>query len=560
MTSAAIVRQQALARKAAGDDAGAARLFAEGLTAFPGDAAFANSAGNFHASAGRPAEALALFDRALTLNPTLHEAAINRAVVLPRLGRAHEATSLLRTAEASLGELPRYWTTRAAAELADGEPGAAAVSYDAALQREPANARALHGRARASLERGEERAVADHERALTATPGDPHLLVGYAHALAAAGLLDEALTVAHSLATQLPNWTDGLELFAALRWASGEGSVFVDHYPRSAATNDAPAIYQSWAGMLSGVDRHGDAADVLAAARLRWPEDASLALAEAIAAGEAGDGARADALFEQYRCQGADWAIAEGRHKLRQGDPAAAEKLLAGALLEAPENVAAWGLRDLCWRLLDDQRHEWLHGQQNLVRMLSLDLSDAQFDRARRLLTELHDRSAMPIGQSVKRGTQTRGALFHRTEPELTIIAQAISRALDLYRRDLPPGDPDHPLLRHRDGPWRVAGSWSIRLSGVGHHAPHIHPRGILSSAAYFEVPTQVAHAGQPGWLELGRPPAELQVDLPPLALIKPEPGQCALFPSTMFHGTRPITAGLRMTVAFDVAGSIPRQ
>jgi hypothetical protein len=36
--------------------------------------------------------------------------------------------------------------------------------------------------------------------------------------------------------------------------------------------------------------------------------------------------------------------------------------------------------------------------------------------------------------------------------------------------------------------------------------------------------------------------------------MVEPKPGRLALFPSTMWHGTRKFPAGERMTVAFDVA------
>jgi hypothetical protein len=59
--------------------------------------------------------------------------------------------------------------------------------------------------------------------------------------------------------------------------------------------------------------------------------------------------------------------------------------------------------------------------------------------------------------------------------------------------------------------------------------------------------------ADHAGWLALGEA-SEVGVDLPPLRLIEPKPGRLVLFPSTMWHGTRPFEAGERLTVAFDVA------
>jgi hypothetical protein len=171
------------------------------------------------------------------------------------------------------------------------------------------------------------------------------------------------------------------------------------------------------------------------------------------------------------------------------------------------------------------------------------------------LLHALHDRSARPLGQSLRGGTQTRGGLFDRREPALSRLRDAIVETLEGYRSRLPPADAAHPLLRHRDRQWKIAGSWSVRLAGGGdHHTSHIHPQGIVSSAVYLELPPDVLdERAQAGWLELGRPATDLRLDLPPLMVIRPEPGHLALFPSTLFHGPHPFSRATRMTVAFDV-------
>ena len=73
------------------------------------------------------------------------------------------------------------------------------------------------------------------------------------------------------------------------------------------------------------------------------------------------------------------------------------------------------------------------------------------------------------------------------------------------------------------------------------------------------QAPGQVAFAALPGgdgegWLELGRPPADLRLDLGPVTSLRPREGYLALFPSTLYHGTTPFAQGRRMTVAFDIA------
>jgi predicted 2-oxoglutarate/Fe(II)-dependent dioxygenase YbiX len=108
-------------------------------------------------------------------------------------------------------------------------------------------------------------------------------------------------------------------------------------------------------------------------------------------------------------------------------------------------------------------------------------------------------------------------------------------------------------MLRHRDTPWALAGSWSVRLTGGSdHHAAHIHIQGLISSALYLIVPEEAAGPQREGWLEIGRPKGDLGLDLPPIRAIEPVAGQLALFPSTAYHGTTPFRSAERMTVAFD--------
>lgn len=552
-STSAQARDRALAAARAGDKAGAARLFAAAVAAFPDDAALHNSAGNFHARSGDPAAALDHFDHVLRLAPHHGEAAINRAVVLTRLHRAHEGIAMLEGGRARWQDLPRYWTTRAAAEIAIGDTGAAAHSYDQALQRDPRHPRALAGRAQVARDRGEADAVADYERALAAQPGDPHLLLGAAEALDMAGRAVEAAQIGAMLVAQLPLWLPALEAHAARRFAAGDQGGFCDAYAAAPHADRTRDFYLSWGAMLAGAGRQAEAATVIADARQQSLDDNDLALALAGYLDAVGDESGAADLFAQHRRPTLDWRLHEARHLIRRGDPLAADALLAAALAEAPGDVTGWSLRDVAWRLLGDGRHAWLHGQPGLVATLALDLAADEMATAIALLDRLHDRSGTPIGQSVRAGSQTRGALLNRVEPIVARVRAAIEDALDRYRAALPPADPKHPLLRHRNAGWRVAGSWSIRMVGRGRHASHIHPQGIVSSAAYLIVPSP-DEEDQAGWLELGRPPSDLRVDLPALATVKPRPGYLALFPSTLYHGTRPIAGGRRMTVAFDVA------
>jgi hypothetical protein len=241
----------------------------------------------------------------------------------------------------------------------------------------------------------------------------------------------------------------------------------------------------------------------------------------------------------------------EMRHRVRCGDLAQAAALGDAARAEEPWDVATWAMTGVVWRLTDDPRREWLLGQPGLVQALALDLPDRELERIAARLRQLHTSRTHPPGQSLRGGTQTRGLLFERDEPEIALLKRAIEAAIARYWSALPAHDPAHPLLRHRQARPHIAGSWSVRLTGGGFHVAHYHPRGALSSACYFVVPQ--AREAMEGWLEIGGAPGGMDLPIEPLQRIEPRPGRMALFPSFCFHGTRPFAQGERLTVAFDV-------
>ena len=183
----------------------------------------------------------------------------------------------------------------------------------------------------------------------------------------------------------------------------------------------------------------------------------------------------------------------------------------------------------------------------------------APIERLADRLRALHERSGQYMDQLVRGGTQTDGPLLCRIDPEIRTMRAAIVAAVERHVSKLPAPDPEHPLLApSRNRRIRFSGSWSVRLRGGGRHSNHVHPQGWISSALYVALPKRKdGEASDAGWLTLGEPQAELGVDLPPRAKIEPKLGRLVLFPSWMWHGTRPFAEGERLTVAFDVA--LPR-
>jgi hypothetical protein len=351
---------------------------------------------------------------------------------------------------------------------------------------------------------------------------------------------------------QQPDWIEGQATLARMRWEAGEGEAFTR--AMEVRLQEAPgnvALWTAYATALGAADFHARAADAAAAGRAAAGGDSALALAEAHYASQAGDKERANALFAALPDDVPGRQTLEASHWLRCGDHGRAARLADLARERAPEDIGAWAVTSLVWRLLDDPRSHWLSEQPGLVSRSELELEPERIAGIAERLRGLHRTRAHPIGQSLRGGTQTRGRLFAREEPEIAWLRAAVERAVNAYWAALPGEDPAHPLLRHRARQPHLVGSWSVRLTDGGFHVSHFHPNGVLSSACYLAVPEP--RAPMEGWLEIGGMPGDAEAALEPLVRIEPVPGRLALFPSYLYHGTRPFSAGERLTAAFDV-------
>jgi hypothetical protein len=377
-------------------------------------------------------------------------------------------------------------------------------------------------------------------------------------ALLADGDNAEAAALLATTTARFPGWVAGHAALARMRWENEGAAGFARGFEQALAAR--PTDGPLWAAWLRALSRIGDdraVIDGIARARARLGASATLDLIEARASSRIGEHARADALFDRVAGIGSVEADDQAMvHDLRAGRPdrAAARAL---AQLDRGEQVSAVAHLDLAWRTMADPRADWLLGDPRLVstHRLPVDLTALG-----EVLRGLHRTRFAPLEQSLRGGTQTEGPLLHRLDPVLALLRDALLAAAADHVAAMPPVDPAHPLLRtpRGQGRLRVTGSWSVRLSGAGFHVAHIHSEGWLSSAFYVALPPEIAagEGDRPGWLELGRAPTDYGIDLPPRYVVRPEPGLLVLFPSAMWHGTRPFAAGERLTAAFDL---VPR-
>lgn len=532
-------------------DAGADARFRQALTASGGDAEVHNNYGNFLKQNGRLDEALHQYDRALARNPALHLARRNRVGLLLQLGRAGDALVDAERMLASHSGDMAVQLNAGATYLALRRFDAAAKAFEAVLTMDPDHVKALHGRARVAAATADEAgALTIYRRAAALAPGDDEIALGLAEALEAAGEAEAAAPLEAAVARSLA-WVAGQDALARMRAEAGAGDGFDAAYAQAVAVHpDDRALALGHAACLLRAARAAAGLAALDRWYARHAPDAETSAHEAMLALETGDEARAAAALA--RAKGAAGVeITAARLALRQGRADAAAALLEPVARARLGDVVAWAYLGLAWRLTGDTQHDWLV-QPGLVGTRTLDVDLGPLADA---LRALHHGRAHPIGQSLRGGTQTRGQLFGRPSGPIAALEAAIEAAVAAHMADMPPADARHPLLRHRDTRLHFSGSWSVRLTGGGFHVAHVHPEGVLSSACYIVVPDCVDNPERPGWLEVGAPPAGLGLDLAPLKMIAPAPGRLALFPSTMFHGTRPFPAGERLTVAFDVHG-----
>jgi len=549
----AVFHLRAMVEKRGGDFSAADQAFRTALALLPGDPQINNNYANLLDELGDSDAALLHYDRALSTDPAFADARFNRALLLQRLDRTEEALRELDTLLAANPQSARSHSARGAALRRQGRIREAAAAYDAVLALSPTHLRALAGRARVALEGGEAGASAHFRRALAALPSDPELLLGLAEALEAEGD-PQALPFLEGAVAAHPQWVEGQERLAEMRSENGDEGHFARGYPAALAIRpgDRALHYSHWRA-LAMASCHAEALDAMAAARPNLAEDHDMQLMEAVFLSEAGDPARGADLLSRLGDE-PEIALAHARALLRLGEAGRAVYRLEQVIAAQPGNIAAWAHLGLAWRLTGDPRHEWLCGQAGLHGPIDLALGNDGLARLAEVLRALHRTRSHPIGQSLRNGTQTRGNLLWRSDPEIVALKDALTDAIGAYVARLPPPDSSHPLLRHRNDRFEIGGSWSVRLAASGFHIHHIHPQGILSSACYIALPESLGdETDRAGWLELGASPVELGLGLEPIASIEPRPGRLALFPSYLYHGTRPFSAGERLTVAFDV-------
>ena len=427
----------------------------------------------------------------------------------------------------------------------------AIVLLEAARRLTPDNASLAHSLAQLKLEAGLPASGSFLEAIRLATT-NPELRLGLAAARFAEGEGELALSELDAMLKAQAGWYPGHRQYAQLATLSGLGAAAMASYERAiAAFPDSGQLYYEAASLLIQGERYGDALAMLDRGLVRAGEAKLFLQLKAGALDELGQEAAADALFARLGViDDLAHTVRRQRFLLRRGEAGAAtrelEPWLAAGVMEG-----LWPYAALAWRLSGDPRAAWLE-RPEFVAIVDLDPGEVDLAALAAVLRRLHERSGRFLDQSVRRGTQTEGNLFARTDLEIVRLREALRRAVASYAERLPSPEAGHPLLARRPRKRvRFAGSWSVRLGDAGFHQYHQHPQGWISSAFYIAVPEALA-PGE-GQLLLGGAPLDLGLGLAPAQTVEPKPGRLVIFPSTMWHGTSPFAEGERLSVAFDI-------
>lgn len=414
-----------------------------------------------------------------------------------------------------------------------------------------------HSRARTALEAGEP-AVELFERAIRLAPQDGTARLGLAAALVHEGRAQDSVDLLDQLLVANPGWIEGHRDAAHIRSQLG-----LDPYTTVEAAlaklESSEQLHELHSALrLEALDFSGAASAIDAAVRHVGSKH-HLRILEAHTASEIGEIEKADAIFDSINASKAvSDASLFARHLLRTGRVDKVDALLQPLITKDYDHLL-WPYLSLAWRITADPRWDWLEGDSGIVGIYDIAHELGDVAAIAEHLRGLHFAEEQPLDQSVRGGTQTDGNLLLRTDDIVRHLRKTILKTVRKHVDQLPGPTEGHPTKLAHSDPLRVAGSWSVRLRDAGFHADHVHSKGWISSALYLALPETLDRGdvmnspARAGWLSLGEC-RDLLPDLEPVRMVEPVVGRLVLFPSTMWHGTRPFPKGERVTVAFDIA------
>lgn len=225
----------ALARK---DNERASEILAAAATRHPGHAGLVTNLGVAHQVAGRLAEAIICFERALALKPDLDGALMSLATTRFLAGDHDGARAAATERLSRVPGDPAALSLLGLAEMASGDKSAAEAHLRRALALNPGDAAALRALSVYCFERHRfEEALLLAERARLAAPLDIDALEHVARCLAALGRYAEAEAACRKLTAFAPNHVGIREILARVMIVTGRPDAGIAELSRAVKAN-----------------------------------------------------------------------------------------------------------------------------------------------------------------------------------------------------------------------------------------------------------------------------------------------------------------------------------
>jgi Flp pilus assembly protein TadD len=486
--------------------------------------------------AGRYPEADAAYAEVLRAVPDQPRALRLRGILKRELGDLAASATLLRRAAELLPAAPDVLAELALTHLAAGDLELAETTLRRARSRGPSQ-RATANLGAVLQYRGHlAEAEACYREYLAADPADSEIRCNLVSTLLDAGQGDLALAECDAAAVDLPG---------------------------------DPAIEAARGAVLLALQRPAEALPPLRAALARAPGDDLAAVNLGVALAETDDQPGARQVLER--------AVARNPHNARAtadlmslragaGEPAAAVALGRGFLARHPgERLVVAALGYALWDAGDEAAAARLLGlgaaNEVLVQAFEpgiLAAADPQAGHAAIGARLKADPTLVPgpVSKATRGGGQT-GELYLHRERALAPLDAYFRAAIAAYvKRLVAAGFAAEPVMTPAAAAFSLR-AWGTVLPAGGRQLPHQHPLGWLSAVYYVAVPAAMHTGPDPhaGWLEFGPPPARYRFRRAvPTRQVEPRAGKLVVFPSYLYHGTRPFAAGgERISVAVDV-------
>ncbi len=525
-----------------------------------------NSIGSVYKDMGELAKSEKSYESALKLQPGYAEAYFNLGLVKHQEGALKTAEENLLQAIKLQPQNPTFHNAIGIIHQDQGNDESAETSFKHALMLDNNYFKALHNLG--ALLRGQfryEDALVFLKRAMTLAPRvvEPRYIV--ANIYYEQGDFDKADEEYRKVIALQPDYLDAHESLNKLYWEHGKTDLYGKSFNIGIKANPtAPELCEGHLRALTNAGRIDEGVALGEAYASNFPKHAGVHQQLGRIMASAGNVAAATDCFTtaiENAPNDNSIRISATQHLIRIEEYQQALTHLEAAEKQAPNDQEMWAYRGLCWRMMGDERHEWLNGFEKFVSPAIIETPkgyanlDAFLAELKETLRGYHTAKHAPIDQTLRGGSQTYGKLFDHKEPIFGLLQNALKQAANDYIQGLP-DDNTQPLCKRKTGSFEFSASWSVWLREGGFHINHVHPLGWISSAFYVEVPepSEEARAKNEGWIKFGESPLLLGGKDKAERFVEPKAGLLALFPSYMWHGTVAYHDNAdRITTPFDI-------